>query len=107
MSEHETMLPPLELPTAPDHAIPSELPQFDIDNSDAPEWAKALYHQNEKRREEEAAFLDRLEKNQRFQLREIRRVSGRVSDHDAEIRDLRERVEDLEDWRESTDDDDQ
>lgn len=96
-SERDTLLPS-ELPTATDHA-PPEPAEFDIENSDAPDWAKALYRLQAETRAEERARAERLERNQRIQIEEVRRLSRRVGGHDSELEDLRERIEDLEDWR--------
>jgi hypothetical protein len=99
MSDHDT-LPPDSERTSPYHAqfVPQE---FDIENSDAPEWAKELFRRVEARRDEERAQLDRIERNQKIQTQEVRRLSGRVRDHDSELGTLRDRIESLEDWRDA------
>lgn len=104
MSDHEThdTIPSpasSAAPTRTDHAVPTSPPIFDIEKSDAPDWAKALYRAQVDGREEERARLERIERNQRLQLKEVRRLSRRVGDHDEEINDLRTRLEDVEDWR--------
>ena len=93
--------PPSEIITETDHDIPSAPPQLDPDTIDAPDWARFLIRTLLTGRDEEREQLRRIESNQRVQLREIRRVSRRVTEHDTEIGDLRRRVEDLEDWRDA------
>lgn len=89
-----------DLPTRPGNERP-ELVEFDLETSDAPPWAKALYRLQSSAIAEERAARATLERNQRIQIREIRRLSRRVGDHDGELEDHRERLEELEDWRES------
>jgi hypothetical protein len=102
MSEHDT-LPPDSERTDVHHVIPLSPPEFDIETSDAPTWAKALYRQANDRRAEDRAQLDRIERNQRIQRAEVQRISGRVVAHDAELEEIRDRVSDLEDWRDERD----
>lgn len=100
MSDIDTLLPPPtepEHPTRTDYAVPSEPRKFDIETSDAPDWFKAFWRQHAQSREEERAILQSIERNQRIQTQEVRRLSRRVNDHDGELEELRERVEGIED----------
>jgi hypothetical protein len=95
----EILPPEAEPETLPDNGVPPRPPaEFDIETSDAPEWAKELL----RARQEDRLLLNRIERNQRIQSNEVRRISKRVLDHDKELGELRDRVESLEDWRDET-----
>jgi|SRR5690606_6445196 chromosome segregation ATPase len=45
MSDRDTIQPPsADHPTEPDHEVPTMPPEFDPEQSDAPQWAKDLLH---------------------------------------------------------------
>ncbi len=89
-------LPPDSERTSPENEVPRRAPsEFDIEASDAPEWAKVLL----RNQREDRAALSRIERNQRLTANEVRRLSRRVGDHDQELEDIRSRVSELEDWR--------
>lgn len=89
--------------TQRDNRIPpppaaTPLVEFDIQSSDAPIWMKAFYREWDKSRAEERKRLSRIERNQNFQISEMRNIR-------TEQQAIRERLDALEDWRRSSESD--